>query len=121
MVMNELDPREDPSNDEYLPGCGMVDSCSNILIADQFYNVLIHNFDRHYNQNKAPLGLHFHTTWLKNNPEFFDAFVYWVDEVLENYNDVYFVTMTQAIKWIQNPQTVSESKSFESWRDKCVV
>lgn len=31
MVMNELDRREDPVNDEYLPGCAMVDSCSNIL------------------------------------------------------------------------------------------
>ena len=31
MVMNELDRREDPDIDEDLPGCAMVDSCSNIL------------------------------------------------------------------------------------------
>lgn len=34
MVMNELDRREDPGNDEYLPGCAMVDSCSNILTGE---------------------------------------------------------------------------------------
>lgn len=56
MVMNELDRREDPTNDEYLPGCAMVDSCSNILSGEQFYNFLNHNFDRHYEQNRAPLG-----------------------------------------------------------------
>ncbi|ETN67708.1 hypothetical protein AND_000413 [Anopheles darlingi] len=121
MVMNELDRREDPTNDEYLPGCAMVDSCSNILTGDQFYNFLNHNFDRHYDQNRAPLGLYFHAAWLKNNPEFLDAFLYWIDEVLANHNDVYFVTMTQVIQWIQNPRTVSEVKNFEPWREKCVV
>lgn len=77
--MNELDRREDPQNDEYLPGCAMVDSCSNILTGDQFYNFLNHNFDRHYEQNRAPLGLYFHAAWLKNNPEFLDAFLFWID------------------------------------------
>lgn len=36
MVMNELDRREDPTTDEYLPGCAMVDSCSNILTGKRF-------------------------------------------------------------------------------------
>ncbi|CAG5096380.1 Similar to CDA1: Chitin deacetylase 1 (Bombyx mori) [Cotesia congregata] len=121
MVMNELDRREDPQNDEYLPGCAMVDSCSNILSGDQFYNFLNHNFDRHYDQNRAPLGLYFHAAWLKNNPEYLDAFLYWIDEILANHNDVYFVTMTQVIQWIQNPRTVTESKNFEPWKEKCVV
>merc|ERR1711887_305631 len=31
MVMNELDRREDPTIDEDIAGCAMVDSCSNIL------------------------------------------------------------------------------------------
>lgn len=121
MVMNELDRREDPNNDEYLPGCAMVDSCSNILTGDQFYNFLNHNFDRHYEQNRAPLGLYFHAAWLKNNPEFLEAFLYWIDEILSSHNDVYFVTMTQVIQWIQNPRTVTEAKNFEPWREKCAV
>ncbi|CAI6352459.1 unnamed protein product [Macrosiphum euphorbiae] len=121
MVMNELDRREDPSFDEYLPGCAMVDSCSNILSGDQFYNFLNHNFDRHYDQNRAPMGLYFHAAWLKNNPEYLDAFLFWIDEVLANHNDVYFVTMTQVIQWIQKPRIINEVKNFEPWREKCVV
>merc|ERR1719400_2411660 len=73
----------------------MIDSCSNILTGDQFYNFLTHNFYRHFDQNRAPLGLFYHAAWLKNNPEFLDAFLYWVDEVIENHPEVYFVTMTQ--------------------------
>jgi hypothetical protein len=119
MVMNELDRREDPTVDEDLPGCAMVDSCSNILSGDQFYNFLTHNFYRHYDQNRAPLGLFFHAAWLKNNPEYLDAFLYWMDEILETHNDVYFVTMTQVIQWIQNPRNVDEAKTFEPWREKC--
>merc|ERR1712008_591112 len=99
MVMNELDRREDPTVDEDLPGCAMVDSCSNILSGDEFYN--------------------FHAAWLKNNPEYLDAFLYWMDEILETHNDVYFVTMTQVIQWIQNPRNVDEAKTFEPWRERC--
>merc|ERR1712098_780442 len=66
MVINELDRREDPTIDEDLAGCAMVDSCSNILSGDQFYNFLTHNFYRHFDQNRAPLGLFFHAAWLKN-------------------------------------------------------
>jgi len=121
MVMNELDRREDPTIDEDLPGCAMIDSCNNILTGDQFYNFLNYNFDRHYQQNRAPLGIYFHAAWLKNNPEFLEAFIFWIDEILEKHSDVYFVTMTQVIQWIQNPRTKSEMKTFEPWKDKCDI
>src|SRR5581483_10728893 len=67
------------------------------------------------------MGLYFHAAWLKNNPEFLEAFTYWIDEVLEKHDDVYFVTMTQVIQWMQNPRTKSEVKSFDPWKDKCDV
>ena len=119
MVMNELDRREDPTIDEDLAGCAMVDSCSNILSGDQFYNFLTHNFYRHFDQNRAPLGLFFHAAWLKNNPEFLDAFLYWVDEVLESHPEAYFITMTQVIQWIQNPVSVDSAKNYAPWQEKC--
>jgi len=124
MVMNELDRREDPDIDEDLPGCAMVDSCSNILSGDQFYNFLTYNFYRHFDRNRAPMGLFFHAAWLKNNPEFLDAFLYWVDEVIENHginagNEVFFVTMTQVIQWIQNPQSIEQARNFAPWQEKC--
>ena len=42
-----------------------------------------------------------------------------MDEILETHNDVYFVTMTQVIQWIQNPRNVDEARSFEPWKEKC--
>jgi len=117
--INELDRREDPTVDEDLPGCAMVDSCSNIRSGDQFYNFLTHNFYRHFDQNRAPLGLFFHSSWLKNTPEFLDAFLYWIDEVLANHPEVYFVTQTQVIQWIQDPVTVEAARNFPAWQEKC--
>lgn len=72
--------------------------------------------DAYFDKNA---GLYFHAAWLKNNPDYLDAFLYWIDEILQNHNDVYFVTMTQVIQWIQNPRSVTEVKNFEPWREKC--
>ena len=47
MVMNEIDPREEPGSvDELVTGCAMLDSCTEIRSADALYNVLTHNFIR---------------------------------------------------------------------------
>ena len=120
MVMNELDRREDPSYDEIVSGCSMIDACSNILDGDQFYNFLIHNFYRHFDQNRAPLNLAFHAAWLNNNPEFLDAFLYWIDEIQATHPDeVYFTTMTQVIQWMQEPVEMKAAPTFGPWLEKC--
>ncbi|KAH8025126.1 hypothetical protein HPB51_003968 [Rhipicephalus microplus] len=120
MVMNELDRRDDPTFDEDLAGCAMVDSCSNIISGEQFYNFLNHNLDRHYKTNRAPLGLYFHAGWLKLNPEYLDAFIQWIDETLDK-NDVFFVTMTQVLQWMQQPTELSAIRDFAPWKEKCDV
>lgn len=118
MVMNELDRREDPTIDEDLPGCAQVDSCSNLRTGEQFYKFLNTNFDRHYNTNRAPLALNFHSAWLKKD-DFLDYLLYWIDEIQATFPDVYFVTMTQVIEWIQKPLTTSLTQDFEAWKTKC--
>ncbi|KAF2360436.1 Low-density lipoprotein (LDL) receptor class A repeat [Trinorchestia longiramus] len=122
MVMNEMDRREDPAHEEPLPGCAMVDSCfSNKPTGDQFYTFLTNNFNRHYNTNRAPMGLFFHSAFIKNNAEVLDAFLFWLDEILTNHNDVYFVTMTQGLYWLQDIVPISQIANFEPWKDKCAV
>lgn len=120
MVMNEMDRRDDPNFDEELPGCNMVDSCSNINQPEQFYNFLNHNFNRHYSANRAPFGLYFHASFLKKNAELRKTFIKWIGEVLQK-SDVYFVTMTQVIQWMQEPVEVAGIKDFEAWKDRCDV
>ncbi len=96
MVINELDRRDDPDFDESLPGCHLVSSCSNIQTPKQFARLLRHNFNRHFQTNRAPLGLHFHAAWLKQNKGFVKELIKFIDEMIDR-NDVYFVTMLQVI------------------------
>ena len=46
-------------------GCAMVDSCPNYFSKDELFEIFMTNFYRHYNSNRAPLGLYFHSTWFK--------------------------------------------------------
>merc|ERR1719452_3793 len=103
--MNEFDPREQPGSDldEQVSGCSFLDSCSSINSPDNLYNVLTHNFIRHYEQNRAPMGMFLHAAWLKKQPEMLDALLFWLDEVLSTYDDVYLVTMSQVLAWMQSP------------------
>ncbi|XP_033241484.1 uncharacterized protein verm isoform X4 [Drosophila pseudoobscura] len=120
MVMNELDRRDDPTFDESLPGCHMVDSCSNVASGEQFARLLRHNFNRHYNSNRAPLGLHFHASWLKSKKEYRDELVKFIEEMLGR-NDVFFVTNLQVIQWMQNPTELNSLRDFQEWKEKCDV
>lgn len=87
----------------------MVDSCSNIQTGEQFGRLLRHNFNRHFSTNRAPLGLHFHASWLKSKREFKDELIKFIEEMLKR-NDVYFVNMLQVSKLaIQVSYTLSES------------
>jgi len=120
LIMNEIDPREEPGDlDELVSGCAMVDSCADIRSPDGLYNVLTHNFIRHYEQNRAPLGLYLHAAWFAKLPEMEDAFLYWLEELLRSYDDVYVVTMSQVLAWMQSPTPSSQVVEFEPWRQKC--
>ena len=157
MVMNELDPREEPgSEEELVAGCAMLDSCAEIRTPDSLYNVLTHNFirsshqpssisliyynhldHRHYEQNRAPLGLYLHAAWFVREPEMMDALLFWLDEVLRTYGDtVYVVTMSQVLRsevrtrvlltaqvlaWMQRPTPASRVVTFPPWSARCTA
>lgn len=107
--MNELDRRDDPTFDESLPGCHMVDSCSNIQSGDQFGRLLRHNFNRHFNTNRAPLGLHFHASWLKSKKEFKEELIKFIDEMLAR-TDTYFINMVQVRNFAFLPSFIGFAK-----------
>jgi len=121
MVMNEFDPREEPADeDEEISGCVMLDSCSGyIRTPDNLYNVLTHNFIRHYEQNRAPMGMFLHAAWLKKQPEMLDALLFWLDEVLSTYDNVYLLTMSQVLAWMQSPVPSTRATQFGMWKQKC--
>lgn len=120
MVMNEMDRRDDPELDEGLSGCHYVDTCTNIRTAKQFGRFLEHNFKRHYNTNRAPLGLHFHASWLEGNKNFKKELINFIESKSGN-PDVYFVNMLQVIQWMQAPTEVAALRDFPEWKEKCDV
>lgn len=71
----------------------------------------------HYNTNRAPLGLHFHASWLKSKKEFREELGKFIDEMLGR-NDVFFVNMLQVIQWMQNPTELNALRDFQDWKGK---
>ena len=108
MVMNEIDPREEPGNlDEQVSGCTM-------HVGQINYHIC-----RHYEQNRAPLGLYLHAAWFVKSPEMMDALLFWLDEVLRSYDDVYIVSMSQVLAWMQSPTSSNQAVQFPPWLAKC--
>jgi len=122
MVINEFDRREEPSDfDDDQAGCVTVDGCNTIRSATQLYNVLTHNFVRHYTSNRAPMTIYLHAAWFDTNPDMLEAFLYWIDETLSDYPDAYFLTYRQVLEWIQKPVKASQvsKRNLEGWSDRC--
>lgn len=94
--------------------CTIVESCTRDLPPEEIYRMLTINFNRHYLQNRAPLGLHFHSDWFKN-PAYYYAFSKFIDDTLQ-LPDVYFVTSNQMIEWMRDPKPLSELQNFQPWK-----
>jgi hypothetical protein len=93
--------------------CSMGDACSNPLDEDGVYEMLIKNFNRHYNSNRAPFGLYYHSAWF-NTIHHRRGFMRFIDQILTK-KDVYFVTKWQLIQWMREPTTLSSITSFKPW------
>lgn len=78
------------------------------------------NFEQRYNGNRAPLGLFFHASWLSANGA---GFRNWLENMLETYEDVYFVTNQELLEWMRNPvpeQEYRETRSCEGQVMDCL-
>jgi len=118
--INELDRRDDPDFDESLTGCHLVSSCSNIYSTNQFKRLLTHNLNRHLATNRAPLSLGFDAAWLQGKKDFAKALGEWIDDILLQYKDVYFVTHRQALIWMMDPARLNAINVYDNWKgEKC--
>ncbi|OQV16221.1 Cullin-4A [Hypsibius exemplaris] len=94
--------------------CSILGSCTRMDNVDDVVDMLNKNFDKHYSTNRAPLVLSMSTNWMV--PSHFMGLMNWVDNILATHKDVFFVTATQAISWIQNPTPVASLGSFAPWK-----
>ncbi|XP_014235984.1 uncharacterized protein LOC106658498 [Trichogramma pretiosum] len=93
--------------------CQTFESCSMDLTEDEIYGTLMNNFKMHYSSNRAPLGLHFSTAWIKNSKNFL-ALSKFVEDVLR-LPDVYFVTNQQILEWMRHPRKLESLRAFGPW------
>ena len=87
-------------------GCAFVDSCPPYFSRDEIFEIFMTNFYRHYNSNRAPLGLFFHATWFSNKKNRW-AFRKFLDEMVAR-PDTYIVSTWEVIQWMRNPTPQSQ-------------
>jgi len=95
--------------------CAMVDSCPQFFSEKELYDMLMENFRRHYDTNRAPLGLYFHTLWFKDKKNR-RAFRKFLNEMVSR-QDVYIVSNWEVIQWMQQPTKQSQMDSFQPWKN----
>ena len=99
--------------------CSMGDACSNPSDEDGVYEMLMKNLNRHYNSNRAPFGLYYHSAWF-NTQHHRKGFMKFLDEILTK-PDVYLVTNWQMIQWMRSPTPSSELNSLWKCESKSHV
>ena len=111
---------EVPLLGQYNPGgqsCTMTDGCFTDSDAskDEIVEYLRHNFERHYERNRAPFMISLHATWFDNVPESYPALGEFLREISRN-PDVWQVTMTQMLDWVRHPLPMSRVTEIASWQ-----
>jgi len=113
---------EIPLNSHYIEGyaaghCPYLDQCVfTHMDAQDVLAWLKEDFNRHYLTNKAPYTLAMHTNWFQeeNQRDALSEFLDWLEEK----DDVFFVTGTQALLWMTDPKPLSQINEVDSWRCK---
>ncbi|XP_043203997.1 chitin deacetylase 1-like [Amphibalanus amphitrite] len=110
---------EIPLNSHYVQGydgghCPYLDQC--VLFNYEPAEILTwfkEDFNRHYESNRAPYQLSFHTNWFNeaNLIEGLNLFLQWLNQK----DDVWFVTMTQALYWMTDPIPINQLAQLDQW------
>lgn len=75
--------------------------------AQDIVDFLTENFERHYTSNRAPFQLNFHVNWFTSKTKV-RALGKFIDSILKNYPDAYFVTYQQMVNWMREPVPLNQ-------------
>jgi len=97
----------DPFHPDNGMPCAMLDGC--IIIQDNptrdtVKQMLMQNFLRNRNGTRAPMGLYMHAAWFfgYENNFHYNGYLDFIKEVTENYDDVWIVTISEGLDYVQN-------------------
>jgi len=94
--------------------CSMADACSNPSTAQGVYYMIMKNFQRHYNTNRAPFGLSYHPAWF-TTPHHKEGFELFLDTIV-SMEDVWIVSAWQSIQWMRDPTPLQDINSFKPFQ-----
>ena len=97
--------------------CSMVDTCYGPHNKKEALKYLWSNFNRYFQSNRAPFRVNLHSKWfrVKHNFEAMKEFI----EDLVRMDEVYIVSVYEAIQWIKNPTKLANIATFEPWKKSC--
>ncbi|VDM44761.1 unnamed protein product [Toxocara canis] len=80
-------------------------------------NMLEDNFQRHYQSNRAPFVIAISTDYLTSLQDngAVNALEMFISKVLQN-SDMYIVSASQALQWLQLPTRLSKIHNFTAWQ-----
>jgi hypothetical protein len=104
--------------------CSMVDQCIPLpMTADETYNLLNNNFQRHYTNHRAPFGVFIRHGWINGTSGETDpsiqlrreGYVRFLD-YLATLNDVYIVSVARGLEWVRNPVPLKDVPTYPAFQ-----
>lgn len=96
--------------------CGsMMDACAPTANESAWLDILIRNFNYHYNGNRAPFGMHAHSAWFDQASGHMEAMRKFLSQVTNGKEDVWILTVSQVIAWMKDPKDIQAAKKFAPW------
>lgn len=94
--------------------CAMPDGCTIAPGVKGTMAFLEDNFKRHYENNKSPLGIFLHASWFRRKEGNLEGLMKFLKKMTEK-KDVWVISVSQVLDWIQNPVPNKMAGSMESW------
>lgn len=94
--------------------CPYMDQCVlHGMDPEEVFEWLKEDFSRYYDQNRAPYLMAYHTSWFQQEHlvKGLDLFM----DYLQELQDVWFVTHSQALDWLTDPKTTSQMGNYQPW------
>ena len=97
--------------------CAMLDACTIPVTEQDWLTFFDENFRAHYNDNRSPFGVYSHSAWFyTGQPQAkIDALKKFLDK-LAQMKDVYIVTHSQMLEWVQDPTPLDKLHNLDPWK-----
>jgi len=95
--------------------CASLSACSPFVTsATDAFNLINESYEAHYQGNKSPFVLYIDPLWLTVEAQY-DGTRQFLEKVIKENQDTWFVTSQQALAWIQDPVTSDRAVDFRPW------